>query len=75
MVNNGGPGSEVNFEKNEMIEYPIWYDYPASSWTWEILSSFFANHQLTPIFIDCNDTSGWRDKDTGLWNGAVALVN
>ena len=64
---------EVNNETNTMIEYPV--DGSGLSWHWEILSSFFAINELTPIFNDCNFTWGWLDYDTGLWNGAVAMVD
>ena len=42
---------EVNKETNAMIEYPV---LPSRSRVWEILSSFFTKHKLTPIFYDCN---------------------
>ena len=62
--------------QNEMIEYAIFgVDTFVPPWRWEILSGFFDNNGLTPIFIDCNGTSGSLDEDTGLWNGAVAMVN
>ena len=56
-----------------MIESALGGLVPSDSW--EILSSFFAINRLTPIFIDCNRTAGWLDEDTGLWNGAVAMVD
>ena len=65
---------EINNETNTMVEYPVWHDYPASSWRWEVLSSFFTNNRLIPIFIETN-AFGILDKDTGLWSGAVAMVN
>ena len=64
---------EVNTENNTMIEYPSKPGEYAHQW--EILSSFFANKRLTPIFTDCNFTWGWLDEDTGLWNSAVAMVD
>jgi hypothetical protein len=63
---------EVDNATKIMIEYPSRPGVYA--WHWEILSSFFANYRLTPLFNDCNFTWGWLDEDTGLWNGAVAMV-
>ena len=71
---NQWPGSfEVTNDNNTMVEYPIDLDWGV--YTWEILSSFFKINKLTPIFADCNNTWGWLDEDTGLWNGAVAMVD
>jgi hypothetical protein len=65
---------EANNVTNTMIEFSNeWLD-TIPAWSWEILSTFFAINKLTPIFIDCNGTSGLLDQDTGLWNGAVAMV-
>ena len=68
---------EVDTETNTMVEYstPTYEGEVIPAWTWEILSSFFAINKLTPIFNDCNYTWGWLDEDTGLWNGAVAMVD
>ena len=68
---------EVNTETNALIEYPMKVRssfHGKHAWPWEILSSFFANNKLTPTFKDCNQTWGSLDEDTGLWNGAVAMV-
>jgi hypothetical protein len=70
--NQDSESFEVNTETNALIEYPMKAGEPA--WPWEILSSFFANNKLTPTFKDCNQTWGSLDEDTGLWNGAVAMV-
>ena len=70
---NQDPGKfEVNTETNALIEYPV--KAGEYAWPWEILSSFLSNNKLTPIFKDCNKTWGSLDEDTGLWNGAVAMV-
>ena len=68
---------EVNSETNAMIEYPRLTKKKVSNqaWPWEILSSFFANNRLTPIFYNCHQTWGSLDEDTGLWNGAIAMVD
>ena len=63
---------EVNNETNTMIEYAV--DPGGKASCWEILSSFLTNNRLIPIFIETN-AFGILDKDTGLWSGAVAMVN
>jgi hypothetical protein len=64
---------EARDKNNTMIEYPI--KAGGYAWHWEILSSFFEINRVTPIFKNCNNTWGWLDEDTGLWNGAVLMVN
>ena len=71
--NQYSPHFEVNSETNTMIEYPI--RRSKGAYPWEILSSFFANNRLTPIFYNCHQTWGWLDEYTGLWNGAIAMVD
>ena len=63
---------EVNTETNSMIAQPD--EGLDRSLTREILSSFFANNKLTPIFYDCKNTWGSLNKETGEWNGAVGMV-
>ena len=67
---------EVDNVTNTMVEYSL-SDKSSHDWAyeWEILSSFLQTYNLSPVFYWCNDTWGWFDEDTGLWNGAVAMVN
>ena len=65
---------EVDNVTNTMVEFPV-ADLPIYAYEWERLSSFFQTYNLSPVFYDCNDTWGWLDEDTGLWNGAVAMVS
>ena len=58
-------------KNNQMVEYAA---YPGA-WTYEVLSSFFTYHKLTPTWLDCNGNWGQLDTVTGLWTGAVALVS
>ena len=70
---NQWPGTiEVDNETNAMVEYP--YQPGEYAWQWEILSSFFEKHGLTPIFYDCNSNWGSLNTSTRLWNGAVGMV-
>ena len=66
----------LNMEKNTMVEYPVELSILSqSAWSYEILSSFFYSQNLTPTWQDANGTWGWLDEDTGLWNGAMAMVS
>ena len=63
---------EMDMENNEkMVEYELRF---GNVWDYEILNSFFATYGLTPTWQDCNETWGWLDEETGLWNGAVRAV-
>ena len=41
----------------------------------EILMTFFQNFNVTPIWIDCNQTWGWFDEETGHWTGSIGKVS
>ena len=73
---NQFPGTiEVDNVTNTVVEYSLsdkWRHDEA--YEWETLSSFFLTYNLSPVFYDCNETWGWFNEDTGLWNGAVAMV-
>ena len=67
----------VDPETQTMVEYPVrpvngWYSYIPRDW--EIIKPFLDHYSLTPIWIDCNYTWGWLDKETGTWTGAVGKV-
>ena len=40
----------------------------------EILTTFFNEHKLTPIFIDNYGDYGWWLEEEGRWSGAVGMV-
>ena len=76
---NQNPGTlEVDNVTNTVVEYDFsdkWsHEEAYVAQDWEILSSFFQTYNLSPVFYDCNETWGWFNEDTGLWNGAVAMV-
>ena len=56
-----------------MIHWDLGYPF-TPPWKYEILDYFFKNNGLTPIFLECNDTSGVLNKNTGEWNGCVGMV-
>ena len=41
----------------------------------EILSIFFKNLNIIVKWINCNQTWGWYDDETGKWTGAVGQVS
>ena len=67
-------------ENNLLIHIPRRYIHNihgiASSMTydWEILSKFFAIHNIEPNWLDCNDTYGFYDEDLGGWTGCMGKV-
>ena len=68
---------EVNDETGEMVKTPVdprnWNNY--IPYDWEILDSFFINHDIVPVWINCHSTWGWYDQESGKWTGAVGKVN
>ena len=73
---------------NEKCKYGMWdyKGYPGAitltgqKWEYDgayphlILSTFFSQKHLSPVWIYMNQTWGWQDEETGLWNGAVGQV-
>ena len=56
-------------------DFPVSYSILFGSYPYEILTSFFTSHNLTPTWQDANYTWGSWDEETGLWTGAVGLVS
>ena len=60
-----------------MLKYPV---KPVTGsknyipYDWEILDSFFKNHDIVPAWINCHYTWGWYDEESGKWTGAVGKV-
>ena len=65
---------DINNVTNQMIHWDLGYPF-TPPWKYEILDYFFKNNGLTPIFLECNDTSGVLNKNTGEWNGCVGMVD
>jgi hypothetical protein len=66
---------EVDTGDNRMVEYDLkWSIIQNRADSYEILSSFFNEHQLTPTFIDNKYTYPLWDTEAGLWTGVVAMV-
>ena len=71
---------------NEKCQYGMWdyKGYPGAFngygeeysevYAHVILSTFFSQNNLSPVWIYANGTWGWQDEESGLWNGAVGKV-
>ena len=42
---------------------------------WEIFHSFFTNHDIDPVWINCDFTLSKYDEELGMWTGAVGKVS
>ena len=67
-------------ETGEMKKWPISDSvryiglYSYNSYDWETLDSFFKNHDIVPIWMNCHYTWGVYDEEAGKWTGAVGKV-
>ena len=75
MPNDYPPWFEVDDETREMVRYPV-NPVIESSYilNWEILETFFHNHDIVPVWTNCHSTWGWYDEESGKWTGAVGKV-
>ena len=76
---------EYDEESKAMIEFPV-PNHPSHlnlrlsknhvyiSYSWEILKLFFKNNNIVPNWINCYQTWGWFDEESGKWTGAVGKV-
>ena len=67
----------MNVDTGEMVRYPVKpvpgvYEY--IPYDWDILATFFQNHDIVPVWINCHYTWGSYDKELGKWTGAVGKV-
>ena len=60
-----------------MVEFPAYIvagEYSNIPYDFEILEDFLKSYVIATNWIDCNDTWGWYDDETGRWTGAVGKV-
>jgi hypothetical protein len=69
----GYPGTHPKFGYYDNYGYGYEYNYNGA-YAHEILTSFFSQNNLSPVWMFANQTWGWQDEETGLWNGAVGQV-
>ena len=69
----------VDDETGEMVKYPVQHGMrvmrPTISLDWEVLDSFFNNHDIFPVWLNCHYTWGSYNKTSGKWTGAVGKVS
>ena len=53
---------------------PMYGQHSQLSRDWEVLSKFFALHNIEPTWLDCNYTWGWYDEEQGAWTGCMGKV-
>ena len=78
-VNIAHPNKPNNFyvdENGEMIKYPILTRAKSThtAWDWEILESFFKNHNIVPNWTNCHYNWGTYDASLKKWTGAIGKV-
>ena len=77
---NNEPNAFEVHETGEMKKWPISDSvkyiglYSYNSYDWEILETFFQNHGIVPVWINCHYTWGWYDEESGRWTGALGKV-
>ena len=65
-------------KSGEMVRYPLdprRISTHSNVYDFEILDSFFLNHNILPIWINCHENWGWYDEEAGHWTGAVGKVD
>ena len=70
---------EVDMHTGKMVQYPVGWSVKAAAsgyglYPYEILSTFVDAQQLSPIFIDNQQTWGKYDTEAEQWRGAVGMV-
>ena len=48
--------------------------YPAMSMDWEVLTKFFSNNNIQPVWLDCTNDYGTFDPQLGKWDGCMGKV-
>ena len=68
----------VNDETGEMVRRPALFHATGASnaipLPWEIFATFFKNHDIVPVWINCHYTQVRYDEESGKWTGAVGKV-
>ena len=66
---------DIDRENNDtMVEYPISWSAEVGVQIFELLSSFYLFHNITPIWHHAKNSSRLENK-TGIWRGAVGMVS
>ena len=67
---------EVSNITGEIVRWPVapYVGYEPVALEWEIQAAFFKHNNITPHWINANGTWGTLNYTTGLWDGAVGLI-
>ena len=73
--NNGGPFAVSRITGN-MLKWQVrpYVSFSIIAWEWEIQEAFFATNNIKPIWVNNNDIWGTLNYTTGLWSGAVGMI-
>ena len=65
-------------ENDKLLQIPLkrelYGEGSGLSRSWEVLSIFFSNHNIEPIWLNCGFNWGRYDKEKGAWTGCVGKV-
>ena len=60
-----------------MVRYPVdprRISTHSNIYDYEILETFFRNHDIVPVWLNSHYSWGWYDDEAGRWTGAVGKV-
>ena len=60
-----------------MVRYPVdprRISTHSNIYDYEILETFFRNHDIVPVWLNSHYSWGWYDEEAGRWTGAVGMV-
>ena len=70
--------SIMKVENNKLLQVPpnrrLRGTSSLVSQNWEVHYSFFSNHNIEPIWHDCQMSWGWYDEEQGAWTGCMGKV-
>ena len=61
----------------DMVRYPVdprRISTHSNIYDYEILETFFRNHDIVPVWMNSHYSWGWYDEEAGKWTGAVGKV-
>ena len=71
--------SVLKVENNTLFPYPpvgtyLYGEQSSLSYSWEVLSKFFAIHNIEPNWLNCGFSWGSYDEELGGWTGCMGKV-
>ena len=74
--NNVGTILQIDEVTNTVVEIspaPL-KGYSYIPYDFEIIGEFLRQNNIIPTWIDCNNTFGWHDEESGKWTGEMGKV-